>query len=173
MNSVELLLLGLLNFVALLVILVLGSRRIARQFLYARRASLRKQMITATRERRAAKLRLIQASRMIAGLAGDLTHRQEIMRSNLGLECDEIQKEAKHRAEGIVSTANRQMQEEQVKSARMLKQGLLREAHDRVRQILQRGLREEVHERLMKQGMQEMSMLSEKTLRPTYAQGDR
>lgn len=159
MSEFDLFLLGCLNFAALIALLIWGLRRTARQFFYARRATLRKQMVVAAQALREAKGRAAKSRSLFAHLAEDVAYRKDGIAAAAAQRCDQIAEEAKRRAGRILDAAERQMKEEQARALADVRRQMILCAFRRVRDALKGKLDRGSQKKILERGCAELTAL--------------
>lgn len=137
MTEFEVFIFGCLNFVALVALLFYGLRKSARQFFYARRATLKKLMVVAAHERREARLKVARGRKLVASLEVDIAERRRMMAEGCGRECEAVLAAARRRGEQLTASAARQTQEERLRIAQAVRGEILVEAFRQAEAILQ------------------------------------
>ena len=158
MTEFEIFIFGCLNFVALVALLFYGLRKSARQFFYARRATLKKAMVAAARERREARLKLAEGRKLAASLEADIAERRRIMAEGCGQECAAVLAEARRRGEQLTAAAARQTAEERLRAASVVRGRILAEAFRRAEELL-RAAPEEARRRAIEGGVADIEAL--------------
>lgn len=159
MSEFDVFLLGCINFAALIALLVWGMRRVARQFFYARRANLQKQMVSVARSLRAAKGRAARSRLLRDRLAVDIAHRKDGVAASAAQACDLIAKEAGRRARRIVETADRQRKEQQACTIAEVRRQMVVRAFAQARALVEEALDRGARRRIIDRGCGELSSL--------------
>lgn len=166
MTEFEIFLFGILNFVALIIALMWGLRRIARQYFYARSVGLRKEMIKSAHERRDAKARLVTARRKFEGVDGDIEHRRETIVSGYKKEGTTILEEAALRALRIIETTTRQAQEVRARAIAKIRAHILTHAFEKARTMLERGISESDEQHLVGKSLADLESIAKRDWAP-------
>ena len=136
MSQGEIFIFSCLNFGLLIAGLVWGLRRVARQFFYARREELKKQMIAAAHGRRDARARLSRCRKMASGLEAEIAERRKVMSSTVAKECEAIMADARRRADGLRAGVMRQIREDESRAQGEVRASILERAFERAAKIL-------------------------------------
>ncbi|HPQ80329.1 MAG TPA: hypothetical protein PLZ86_01210 [bacterium] len=171
MTKFEIFIFGCINFSILIVIIVWSMRKTVRRFLYARRANLKKQMVSAGRERRNARARLLKDRADIRNLEADLSERRKVMEIACRNECAHIYDDARRRASGIIHSAKRQVKEEAAQASARTRREILERAFRKAEGILREEMSEEERRRIVELGLSELRGIVEERVAELRAEG--
>jgi F0F1-type ATP synthase membrane subunit b/b' len=124
-NQIKIFLFGLLNFSLLSYALYRLIGPSMNQFFYARRATIRKQMLSQVMNLRKARAAAAQSRADYDALPKEMAARRAAILSQCREECDSIAEEAKRRAEYMLESAGRQVAEERSRSEKKIRAKLL------------------------------------------------
>lgn len=159
MSEFKIFLLGGVNFALLLSALIWGLRRMARQFFYARRDGIRKQMVEAARQLRGTKARACGNRHLMARVEEDIAHRRRLAQASCEKECERIAADAKRRATWIVDGAARQAEEERRRRLADVRRHILASAFVRAEALLRKRVAGEAGEGILQRGLGELRAL--------------
>lgn len=150
---------GLINFAVLLTALIWGTRRTARQFFYARRSEIKREMVASAVLLKQAKARLSKLEKLAATLADDIHARQKAIAIRAAAEHDDIINGASQKARGLIDAASRQSAEARREALLDIKSKILDAAFARAIAILSRGVPEKAKKAAVERGLEEVSTM--------------
>lgn len=156
MSQFEIFIFGCMNFAALMVVIAWSLRKVVRQFLYARRANLKKQMVAAAHERRQARTRLAKARASSDSVSEDIERRRRVMAESCVAECDGIVEEARRQASRIMESAGRQIVEERARAASNVRKQILEKAFARAEETIRSGMTDASRRNAVEEGLSEL-----------------
>ncbi|HPM40859.1 MAG TPA: ATP synthase F0 subunit B [bacterium] len=156
MSQFEIFIFGCMNFAGLMAIIAWSLRKVVRQFLYARRANLKKQMVVAAHERRQARARLAKAREEADSVSEDIERRRRVMAESCVAECDGIIEEARRQASRIMESAGRQIVEERARAASNVRKRILEKAFARAEEMVRGGMTDAARRDALDAGLSEL-----------------
>jgi F0F1-type ATP synthase membrane subunit b/b' len=127
---------GVLNFAALVGVLWWKGRRVVKNYFYARRLVIRKQMIQAAHQRRDAKIHASKSRRLAANLKEELGRRKNASVELCKDECSAILDLSRQRSERIIEAAKKQAERERAQALVNVRDHLLRDAFVNARKLI-------------------------------------
>lgn len=128
MKEFEVFIFGIVNFAILISLLFWGTRKLARQFFYARRMNIKKDLVDSARLERSAKFRLKNSKKLFENLQSDLAKRRAAAAAVCNEECRAIEDGAKRVAQHLIDGAVKQGRRERERALEAVKQRVMEEA---------------------------------------------
>ena len=150
---------SVVNFALMVGAVAVPLRRMARQFFFARRDRMQKEMISAAHLLRQAKVAASKQRALQQGLAEELEARRAAAAECADGECKALFEDAKRAAENALARAMRQGEEEHIRYRAEIGQRLLAEAFSRAAKKLKTKMTPEVLQRVTARGVTEFSGL--------------
>ena len=157
MIETRILLLGIVNFGLLIGLFAWLFRPLAKQFFYARRTRIRKQMINSVWELRKARSRVAESRHQFDDVHDDIRKRVDAIGASCDEECKSLVAEARRKESHFMKGASRRAEEDRIRFAAQVRSRLLNDAFRRAEEKLKKGFSADQRRRLINQGLEALS----------------
>lgn len=162
MKSETVFIFNLINFAILITLLFYFLKKITRQFLYARKLTIKKEAIKAAKTLRQARLHLINSKLSTQKLPDEINVRSKMISKRCEDECEKIINAANGRASHIIETAIKQGQEEKRLALLEIKKKMILSAFTKAKRVVKEKMTSDLQETIIKNGISEIIPLVSK-----------
>ncbi|MBT3181519.1 MAG: hypothetical protein HN337_03305 [Deltaproteobacteria bacterium] len=148
---------GLINFILFFALLYLILKPIAREFFYARRERIKKDIAQSAWKLRRASQHYKEARSEYDNLTNDIESRKKAISIDCEKECGAIIKEAEYRRDYLIMGARKIAEEEIKESSGAIKDRLVKTAIDRASVKLSSGAHEAANKSAIKKGLGDLA----------------
>lgn len=157
-KQTEVFVFGILNTFIMVIALFWVFRRLARQFFYARRMWVKREMISSSRLLKEAKARFVRNRSLKEKLPEEIAARRRTIELRIEDECNAITIDAERQSDRIIGNARRQSNDEKARILKTLRQHLLNDAIARALDILSTKATGEVEDHITENGVADLKL---------------
>ena len=159
MKGIEVFIFGLINFSILIATLFIFFKRLSRQFFYARRSQIKKEMTETASLLREAKLKSVNANTLHRKIDEEITLRKNLVKTQCHSECKSIIDEANKRAAHIIDSSHKFEKDERIKARLDMRKALVIEAWNRAEKKLKEKMDNVTSLKITRNGLSEFENL--------------